>query len=185
MEKGQVIIFPTDTIYGMGCQLYDKVALERIYEIKKRSHDKDIPVLVSSIVQINVIAKYDSKALRIMQNFWPGPLTLILQSTPDFYNKTGDKTIAIRIPDHYVTIELINNFGPLRTTSVNISGEEPLNKIEDIRKQYGNVVDHIYGEHVGHYIGIASTIVDISNGSIKLVREGAIPFEDILAVYNK
>ena len=112
MEKGQVIIFPTDTIYGMGCQLYDKVALERIYEIKKRSHDKDIPVLVSSIVQINVIAKYDSKALRIMQNFWPGPLTLILQSTPDFYNKTGDKTIAIRIPDHYVTIELINNFGP-------------------------------------------------------------------------
>ena len=54
-----------------------------------------------------------------------------------------------------------------------------------IRDRYGNVVDHIYGEHVGHYIGIASTIVDISNGSIKLVREGAIPFEDILAVYNK
>lgn len=185
MEKGQVIIFPTNTIYGMGCKLYDKVALERIYEIKKRSHDKDIPILVSSIVQINVIAKYDSKALKIMQTFWPGPLTVILESTKEFYEKTGDKNIAIRIPDHYVALELINNFGPLRTTSVNISGEPPLNTIKEIREQYKDVVDRIYGEHVGDYIGVASTVVDLSQKAIKLVREGAISFDEILAVYNK
>ncbi|MGI6781239.1 MAG: L-threonylcarbamoyladenylate synthase [Acholeplasmataceae bacterium] len=185
MEKGQVIIFPTDTIYGIGCKLYDKVALARIYEIKKRRLDKDIPILVSSIVQINFIAKYDLKTLRVMQTFWPGPLTLILESKKEFYDRTGDKTIAIRIPDHYVALELINTQGPLRTTSVNISGEPPLNNIKEIREQYSDVVDYIYGEYTDDYIGVASTVVDMTKKPIKLVREGAISFDEILAVYEK
>lgn len=185
MKKGTVIIFPTDTIYGIGCKLYDKVALERIFEIKQRDRSKHIPILVSNIVAINPIAKYDSKTLAVMQEFWPGPLTLILESTSEFFEKTGEKTIAIRIPDHYLAIDLINQLGPLRATSVNISGERPLNTYNEVKEQFGQLVDKVYGEHVGDYIGVASTIIDVSNSEIKLVREGAILFEDILKVYQK
>lgn len=185
MEKGQVIIFPTDTIYGMGCKLYDKTALERIFEIKQRRHEKQIPILVSSIVDINPIAKYNSKTLAVMQAFWPGPLTIVLESTNEFYDKTQEKTIAIRIPNHYLALDLISEFGPLRTTSVNISGDKPLNTYDEIVIKYDGIVDHIYGEHVSDYIGTASTIVDLSGDSIKLIREGAISFDEILSIYNK
>lgn len=185
MKKGSVIIFPTDTIYGMASKLYDKVGLERIMDIKKRDENKQIPVLISDLVSINLIAKYDSKALEVMTTFWPGALTVILDTTPEFCKKTGEKTIALRIPNHYLAIELIHQFGPLRTTSVNISGETPLNTYQEVADKFGDVVDKIYGEHVNDYIGVASTVIDLTNSEIKLIREGAIPFSDILEVYNK
>lgn len=184
MKKGDVIIFPTDTVYGLGCRLYDEKALKKIFEIKHRDPERHIPVLVENIVSINPIATYDYKTLQVMTAFWPGPLTIILNTKKEFEEITGEKTIAIRIPDHYLAIELINQFGPLRTTSVNISGEEPLNTLEDVKAAFGDQVSHVYGEFTADYIGVPSTIIDVTGDEIKVVREGAITLEEIKEVYK-
>lgn len=185
MKRGDVIIFPTDTVYGMGCKIYDKAAIAKIYELKERSVSKHLPILIGNLVDLNTIAQYDRKTLDIMTTFWPGALTIILKTRDELIKKTGEETIAVRIPDHYLALDLISEFGPLRATSVNISGQAPLNTYEEVLESFGSKVEHIYGEHVADYIDVASTIVDVSNGSIKLVREGVIPFSDILKVYNK
>ncbi len=186
MKRGDVIIFPTDTIYGIGCKLYDKNALDKIFTIKKRDPEKHIPILIGQIIDLIPIAKYDFNTLRVMQTFWPGPLTIVLETTIDFYEKTGEDTIAVRIPNHDLALELISQNGPLRTTSVNISGQAPLNTYLEVNEQFGKKVTKVYGEHVEDYIGVASTVVDATVPSnLKLIREGAISFDDILDVYEQ
>lgn len=186
MNRGDVIIFPTDTIYGIGCKLYDKMALDKIFTIKQRDPEKHIPILISQVIDLIPIAKYDFRTLLIMQKFWPGPLTIVLETTLDFYEKTGEDTIAVRIPNHDLALDLIEQNGPLRTTSVNISGQPPLNTYKEINDKFSKKVTKIYGEHVEDYIGVASTIVDATvSGQLTLIREGAILFSDILEVYNK
>lgn len=180
MEKGDVIIFPTDTVYGIGCKIYDKKGLDKIFDLKKRPIDKKIPILIPDIVSINNIAKYSHRDLRIMQKFWPGALTVILNTTKEFERLTGDKTIALRIPDHYIALNILNKYGPLRTTSANISGEEPTNDFKKIIEQFSNKVFDIVVDKNPSFSNKASTIIDLTENDIKIIRQGDITIKDIL-----
>src|SRR5690554_2324124 len=109
LQEGSVVIFPTDTVYGMGCRLYDNVAIERILTIKNRPRSKHLAVLCDILVTVNDLAVLDSRAIKLAHAFWPGPLTIVLPSSKSHYEKTGDKTIGVRIPNHNGVLKLIKD----------------------------------------------------------------------------
>ena len=177
ISEGDTIIFPTDTVYGIGCKLNDKVALNKIIEIKKREPLKKIAVLCANLEQIKEICIVDDTAEKIINNFMPGPITLILNS------KEND-TIGVRIPNNELALKILLDNGPMPTTSLNISGEPPINDPKIINMQYSRIVDHIYTLDDLSFSGISSTVLDLTNG-IKVLREGEIKIEDIKNILEK
>lgn len=175
-----IFIFPTDTVYGIGCRLYDSEAIKSIYEIKGRDFNKPISVLCSSINQIEEFAEVTIEARLIGKKFWPGGLTLILNTKEGYYKKTNEKTIGVRIPNHKFALKLIDELGPLKTTSINRSGEEPLNDFDVIKAVYGNKITNIY-ENSEEISRVSSTVVDLTNG-VNVLRTGDISLNDILNI---
>lgn len=176
----KLIIFPTDTVYGIGASLYDKENINKIYEIKGRSFNKQLPVLCSSIEQAEEFAILNENALKLAKAFWPGPLTLVLETKEKLFNFSGEKTIAVRIPNHKETLLLLAEVGPLKTTSVNKSNEIPLNDYDTIFEIYNNKVDYIY-KNKENSLGQASTIINLVD-EIKVLREGGITFDEIIKI---
>lgn len=168
-----VIIFPTDTVYGIGTKIYDIDGINKIYDIKKRPKDKPLACLCSSLEQIKSIAVVTRKAEALIKKFLPGALTLILESKEEVYNKIGYKTIGVRIPNCKLALDILNENGPMLTTSVNESGFKPINEYELIVKDYENVVDKIY-ESNEKSSNLSSTVVLLTNDDIKILREGEI-----------
>lgn len=178
MKKGDLIIIPTDTVYGLAAKLYDEIALEKIYEIKGRDQSKQIPILCSKMSDLSSIAKTNIASRELMKNLWPGPITFVLATTDEFYKLTGEKTIAARVPNHPVALELLKKYGVLRVTSLNKSGEPPLTQMEEIKKEFGPYVTEIH-EQKRDQSDISSTVVDVSTRAIKILRIGTVTEEDI------
>lgn len=168
-----VIIFPTDTVYGIGTKIFDIDGINKIYDIKKRPKDKPLACLCSSLEQIKSIAVVTKEAEALIKKFLPGALTLILESKEEVYNKIGYKTIGVRIPNCKLALDILNENGPMLTTSVNESGFKPINEYELIVKEYENVVDKIY-ESNEKSSNLSSTVVLLTNDDIKILREGEI-----------
>lgn len=179
LEDGSVVIFPTDTVFGLACRLYDNKAINRIYNIKERDHSKQIAVLCENLVSVNDIAVIDERVLDLAKAFWPGPLTMILKAKDNYISNTNLKTVGIRIPNHKLALNLIKQNGPLITTSVNRSGNEPLIDLDEIIKYYSNKVDYIYKEYYTKYINVSSTIIDLTETEIKYLRIGTITKKQI------
>lgn len=179
LKEGSLVIFPTDTVYGMACRLYDNVGVERILKLKNRSRSKQFAVLCDILVTVNDIAVLDKTALKLAHAFWPGPLTLILPSSKSHFEKSGDETIGVRIPKHNGVIGLIQKNGPLVTTSVNISGNEPMTNYQEIKDFFEDKVDYIYQEEKTVYLNISSTIVDLTKKEVNILREGTISKKEI------
>ena len=173
-----VIIFPTDTVYGIGTKILDVDGIEKIYEIKKRPHDKPLACLCASIEQIKDISVVTREAELLINKFLPGPLTIILKAKDYIYNKIGYKTIGVRIPNCDVALDILKENGPMLTTSVNESGYTPINEYDEIVKKYEGVVDKIY-KPTQKSSNISSTVVMIIENDIKILREGAITLNDI------
>lgn len=182
LNDGNVVIFPTDTVYGLACRLYDTEAINRIYELKERSKNKHLAVLCDSLISVNDIAKMDDRVIKLAYAFWPGALTLILPSSPNHLKKTGEETIGVRIPNHEAALWLIKKNGPLLTTSVNKSGDQPLNDVELIKKHFESKVDYIYEEYNAFYLNVSSTTIDLTGKEIKYLRIGTITKAQIEAV---
>lgn len=180
---GKLIIFPTDTVYGIGCGIFDLDSIEKIYQIKKRTKDKPLACLCASLEQINEIAYVDDKATKLIEAFLPGPLTLILKSKESVIEKIGYETIGVRIPNSKIALKLLSKMGPMLTTSVNDSGLLPINKYEEIIEKYGNLVDEIYPP-ISNISCVASTVLYYINGEFKLLREGEISLTQIENVLN-
>ncbi|QWB96360.1 threonylcarbamoyl-AMP synthase [Mycoplasmatota bacterium] len=180
MNKGELIVMPTDTVYGLAAMLYDEIALQKIYEVKGREQSKQIPLLISSIDQIKDIATYDKKIKTLMDRFWPGALTIVMNTTDEFIKKTGESTIAIRMPKHPKALALIDEYGVLRVTSLNKSGEPPLESIEEIKKTFGHVVSEIYEQ--GDYLKshVSSTVITFKNNKVIILRQGAIMLDELI-----
>lgn len=176
----KVVIMPTDTVYGIGCGIYDLKARKRIYDIKNRSYDKPLAVLCADIKQIEEIVEVSSLAKKLIERFMPGPLTIILKAKPEVYEKSGYETIGVRIPKNDTAIRILRSNGPMTTTSVNESGEEPMNDASKIKKVYGKLVDEIYEESNFVSSNIASTVVDCSNNMLELVRLGEISLSELI-----
>lgn len=180
LKEGELLIFPTDTVYGLGCKLYDFKGLENIYKVKQRDIGKQIPVLVYDLITVDLLCKYRKRDIKIMKRFWPGALTLIFKSSDTFYKKTKQETIAVRIPDHYIAKRLLDNYGPLWVTSCNISNNPPLSDKNEILNTFKDGVKHIYLEDNTNSTMKSSTILDLTGEEIKLIRQGDITLEEIL-----
>ncbi len=181
LNKGEVIIFPTDTVYGIGAKIEDKVAQHKIFEIKHRNLNKRLAVLCSSIEQIKQIADVSESALKIMMHYFPGALTLILPTKKQFISETILDTIGVRIPNHPLALDLLKENGPMATTSVNLSSEPPMNDYDEIVCVFGDLVSKIYPNDLP-LSKVSSTVVNLTTDPISVIREGDIKLSDILKV---
>ena len=180
IENGGIIVFPTDTVYGIGCNPYNENAVKKIYEIKSREKIKSLPVLAYSIDIVKQIVIIDEFTEKIIKKYWPGPLTLILKLKDQKLKKSlnlEDK-IAVRIPNSECTLKLLNKCSLLVGTSANVSGESSFtNPQEGVKnvKNYDVFVDGGTITSKGE-----STIIEIENEEIRIIREGALKKEDIV-----
>lgn len=185
LQNGDVIIFPTDTVYGIATRVGDNLGLKKIYEIKQRSLSKKLPVMISSFIDINKIATYTNRDFIIMKHFWPGNLTVVLNSTISFYELTGEKTVALRIPNSKLACEILDTYGPMWVTSVNNSGEPAINDYNLIKEKYDKLVSKIYPPQNSFSSGVSSTVIDLTSSQIKILRQGDISLEKIEKLVKK
>ena len=180
IRSGEVIAFPTDTVYGIGASAFQREAIEKIYQIKDRSHLKAIPILVADPADLQRITPpLSPTARRLVNRFWPGALTLvlpILPSLPRILSPTP--TIGVRIPDHTTVRELLRVVGPLAATSANLSGDNPALNADQVEANLGSRIQLILdgGKVPG---GIPSTVVDCSGDQPVLLREGPLSWGEI------
>ena len=181
IRSGGLIAFPTDTLYGLGCDPHLPTALQKIYAAKGRSASKAIPVLISRADQLeSLVSGLPEQSTRLMERWWPGALTLVLPKNPDLPpDLTPYPGLAVRMPDHPVALSLLDQTGPLAVTSANLSDHENPQDAQGVLAQLDGVVDLIMdgGSLLG---GQASTIIDCMASEPKLLREGPIPFSAIL-----
>jgi L-threonylcarbamoyladenylate synthase len=175
----KVIIFPTDTVYGIGTPIFDLEGIEKIYQIKNRSKDKPLACLCANINQIEEIAVVDDNAKRLISKFLPGGLTIILKSKKEVLDTIGYETIGIRIPNHELAISILKENGAMLTTSVNDSGAVPINEYDEIKSKYDNLVDYIYQSDLPSS-SVSSTVVKVVDGAVSVLREGIILKEEII-----
>lgn len=183
LNKGGLIVFPTDTVYGLAAKFDEDDAIERIYKVKGRDQTKALAVLIGNADQINIISPGISEsAMKLTRVFWPGALTIIVKKREDIKTPLSmDNSIGIRIPDDPFVRQLSELVGPLATTSANRSGYPSTTRIETVLYQIGDSVDLIVngGECEG---GIPSSVVDCRGDEIRILREGAISKEDIYII---
>ena len=181
VKKGGIIVFPTDTVYGIGCDPYNENAIKKIYKIKLREKTKAFPVLVYSKETASKIVNFDKQSEKLAEKFWPGPLTLILNLTENKLKKSLnlDKKIALRVPNNNCALELLKKCNILIGTSANISGQEPFT---DPSECYQNIEGFDLFLDGGKISGVPSTIVEIINGEAKIQREGMLTKEEIKKV---
>lgn len=181
LKNGDIIVYPTDTLYGLGADIYNTDAVRRVFEIKKRSLDNPLPIAVSDINELEKIAFLNEESQILANSFLPGRLTLVLKKrsiVPGIVT-AGLSKVAVRIPDNKVALELLSKFGPLTATSANIHGKKNPVVIKEIRMQFKKEDIGVYLD-IGRLSGKPSTIVDASEKDIKLIRIGAISDKEIL-----
>ena len=173
LREGKLVAFPTETVYGLGVSLDRPEAVERLYRVKGRPPGKELTL---AIADQNVLQKYDiflsPLAKRLVERFWPGPLTLILK------NEKGER-VGVRMPGHPLAREVIREARvPIGLPSANPSGKNPPRSAEEVIAYFDGVIDLIVdGGQTMH--GVSSTIVDLSGGKVEIVREGAISRKEI------
>ena len=182
VSKGGIIVYPTDTLYGLGADIFNEESILRIYDIKGRPNAMALPVLVNSWEMVGLISD-DSNLTgeKLARKFWPGQLTLVIRAKENLSKiLTGGKgTIAVRQPNHWIAQEIIAQVGkPIVGTSANLSGSPDLVEPAALVSQLGNSVDHIITCGPKPF-GIGSTVVDITGSEPKLLRETSISIEDI------
>ena len=182
IKHGGIVVFPTETVYGIGTNGLNEKAVKKLYAIKQRPLSKPISLLVNSIDMINEIAKDITKLeYALIKEFFPGPLTIILKKKeiiPNIVTANSD-TVGIRIPANEIALKLIEYSGvPIATPSANISGKISGTNIDDIMKDFDGKVDWCIDDGPSK-IGFASTIVQVVDGIPNILRQGAITEEQI------
>ena len=184
VKRGGLVVYPTETTYGLGCDPLNIKAVERIFEVKG-AREKPLPVLASDIEHVEKIAYLSWKARRVAVRFWPGPLTLVLPKTvilPSIVTSNLD-SVGVRVPNHDVAIQLIHlSNGLLVGTSANKTGEKPPRSAQEAVNQIGGEVDMIL-DGGSTAFGLPSTIVDLTSERPKILRKGPIRMNEILNAF--
>lgn len=178
LREGGLIVYPTDTLYALGCDATREVAVKRVFEAKKRPLDKPLPIAVADMRMLERYAYLHEQAKILAERFLPGALTMVLKkkNLPEVLT-SGLDMVAVRIPANEAALELIGKFGrPVITTSANLSGSPPPVTVEEIPESLGAAVALDQGRLGGR---VPSTIVAFDRG-LKIIREGKISKEDIL-----
>jgi L-threonylcarbamoyladenylate synthase len=186
VARGDLVVVPTETVYGIACRPDDPQATERLFDAKRRPRGLNLPVLVSSTGAAWEIAHPNPIALRLTERFWPGPLTLILPRAPGSRSwrlGRADSTVAVRVPDHPLTMALLERTGPLAATSANLSGRPPLGTREALLEAFRDqVAVYLVTSGSPEAGGMASTVVDLTGAALEVVRNGPIPEAAVRAV---
>ena len=183
LRRGGIVAYPTETFYGLGALARDAAALARLASAKLRPEGKPLPLLAADAAQVAEVARLDGLAARLAARFWPGPLTLVLPASPalDAAITAGGATVAIRVPGSEIARELARRAGgALVSTSANLSGDPPPVLAAELSAGLAARIDHVLdgGRTPG---GQPSTIVEVAGGAVRLVREGVIPLDEVLA----
>ena len=184
VKGGRLVVLPTDTLYGLGCDAFDNDAVNRLLAAKNRGPNMPVPVLVGSWDTIQgLVAEYSPQARALVEALWPGGLSIVIRQAPSLPWNLGDTrgTVMLRMPLHPVAIELLRETGPMAVSSANISGQPPATTAEDAKNQLGSAVN-VYLDGGECAVGTASTIIDLSHRAPKLLREGAVPAEKIAEI---
>lgn len=177
LKEGGIVIFPTDTAFGIGCRIDNEESIRKLFEIRKRPETQATPVLCSSISMIEeYVQQIPSDVLSLMNKYWPGALTIVLQSRIDKVPELvrgGGSTIGVRIPNHKTTLGLIEGVGvPILGPSANFHGEQTPYDTSDLNPELVKLVDYVVtGDTI---LKNASTVIDCSIKPWKIIRKGAI-----------
>ena len=187
IARGGLVVLPTDTLYGVGCDPFNASAVDALFQAKQRGRELPLPVLVHTWRQaIGLVDEVSDQAQALIAAWWPGPLTLVLREAPGIGWDLGDSrgTVAVRMPKQSFALALIQRTGPLAVSSANISGQPTPSEIPAVVEQLG--------DHVGVFFdagpaaeGPASSIVDLTGRRPRLLREGVIPAEELERVLEE
>ncbi len=180
IKKGNVVAFPTETVYGLGADAWNPTAIQKIFTIKGRPSDNPLIVHVSEVEQVQEFSDHiPDSAHELIEEFWPGPLSLVLPKKSKVLDAVtaGLGTVAIRMPDHKIAQELISNTGPLVAPSANKSGRPSPTKAEHVKSDFGDDFPVIDGEATK--IGLESTVLDLTGDQPEILRPGSISRKEI------
>jgi tRNA threonylcarbamoyl adenosine modification protein (Sua5/YciO/YrdC/YwlC family) len=174
LNAGGVIAYPTDTIYGIGCDIFNKKGVKKIYQIKQRDPRKPFSFICSDLSDVSNYAQVSNFAFKIMKRQLPGPFTFVLEATrivPDLL-ATRQRTVGIRIPDDPITLSIVRELGhPIVTTSVNASGKEPELDPTDIEATMGHQLDLVVDG--GNRLSNPSTVISLVGDRVEVLRQGS------------
>ena len=178
LDNDGVIVVPTDTVYGLAVKSDSEIAIEKIYSVKKRSRDKKLPIVVDTYDRLLSICDVDLELIKRLYPYYPGKVTVVLKM------RNSEETVAVRMINNEVINKIIKKLdSPLMLTSANISGEKCSSDIIDIIDNFDSKVDMII---MGNKINdVSSTIIQLLDNKLVLVREGAVPFEDIEKIFYR
>lgn len=181
VRRGEIVVLPTDTVYGVGCDAFDATAVASVLAAKGRGRDMPPPVLIPTARTAQGLAtQVPDYAQRLMEKFWPGPLTLVLKAQTSLHWDLGETngTVALRVPDHEITLELLGDIGPMAVTSANTTGDPAARTADEARAMLGeSVAVYLEGGTAGE--GQPSTIVDCTGETPVTLRLGALSQADI------
>lgn len=180
LNNDGLIIFPTDTVYGIACNAFSEPAIRKLYLAKNRSFDNPIGVLTDSINKINlVVNKINDVEKELMERYFPGNLTIIFDknATVSDLLTANKSTIGVRIPDHKIALEIISSYPyPLATTSVNLAGDKEGTSLDDFLDTFRDKVDIVIDG--GKTTNVPSTIVRVDNEKINILRKGSLGLKE-------
>ena len=182
LNRGGVVAFPTDTVYGLAVRYDLKEAILKMKEAKQRPETKPFPMMVSSKAQIERVAVTDARSQKLIDQWMPGALTLVFKKRPEIDElvTNGFPTIGIRMPDDDFVLEIINRVGvPLLVPSANLSGQPSCTTSEEVLKQLDGQIDAVVLGESG--ASTASTVCDTTGDELKILRQGPIKLEDLEA----
>ncbi|QFG67824.1 L-threonylcarbamoyladenylate synthase [Ornithinimicrobium pratense] len=184
VRQGRLVVLPTDTVYGVGADAFDEVAVAMVLAAKHRGREMPPPVLVPDARTVDGLAVDVPMYARIlMRQFWPGPLTLVFRSQPSLQWDLGETngTVALRMPDDEVALALLTEVGPLAVTSANVTGQPAATTAQEALDQLGGAVT-VYLDGGPRTGGLPSTIVDCTGGEPVILRSGALSAAQIRSV---
>ena len=180
LEAGEVIGYPTDTVYGLGCDLMNKKAIDRLYQIKRMDKDHNLAFICPDLSEIARFAVVENQVYRVLKRFLPGPYCFILEATREVPKivHMKRKTVGIRVPNNRVILDVVRGLGrPIISTTAQLPGEEPFIDPKDIDRAFkglGLVLD------VGAGGMVPTTVIDLTTSPPTIVREGAGPIDEFV-----
>jgi L-threonylcarbamoyladenylate synthase len=185
VRDGHLVVFPTDTVYGVGALAFDQRGIDQLYAVKGRDNLKAIPILIGDPADLmRVTTGLGETARRLAQRFWPGPLTLVVPRHPGLPpNLSPQPTVGVRMPDHPVALSLLRSTGPMAVTSANRSGAESSLTAQEAFAQLGERIPLILdgGRTPG---GLSSTVVDCISPELVILRLGPIGMLELQAALS-
>jgi L-threonylcarbamoyladenylate synthase len=186
LKAGKLVVYPTETLYGLGANPFDEAAVKRVYMVKKRPFDMPLSIAVRDLPMLEELAVLDDNTRRLVTKFTPGPITILVtkkRNVPDILT-SASMEIGVRIPNHPFALRLIEKCGPIVSTSANLHSKPNPTNADTAVQDIGPMID-VCVDCGPCRVGKPSTIVQLSEGGVEIIRHGAIPKEDIEEALNE